>query len=234
MQQIQTIGNIPVRVIEKEKGIKGVIYGVPMEMTETEILHQLKSQKVISVTRMTKRSRKETTENSKINHEQPYKIKSPATNIILNFDRPSLPPQIFLCFQVFQVKQYIPSPARCYKCQRYGHAAYHCRFKERCVRCGEPHIFEQCPQKDSPKCINCWGAHSAAYGGCDAAKTATEIHSCIYPWSLQTEIRSWRIWKFACRTSRTGWTATILFSTTARWKYSMSHPTLDPAKKSHP
>ena len=72
IQQIQTIGNILVRVIEKEKGIKGVIYGVPLEMTETEILHQLKSQKVISVTRMTKRSRKETAENSKPNHEQPY------------------------------------------------------------------------------------------------------------------------------------------------------------------
>ena len=114
IQQIQTIGNILVRVIEKEKGIKGVIYGVPLEMTETEILHQLKSQKVISVTRMTKRSRKETAENSKPNHEQPYQTKSPSTNIILNFDRPSLPPQIFLCFQVFQVKQYIPPPTRCY------------------------------------------------------------------------------------------------------------------------
>ena len=43
------------------------------------------------------------------------------------------------------------------------------------MRCGEPHLFEQCPKKDSPKCINCGGAHSAAYGGCDAAKTATEI-----------------------------------------------------------
>ena len=47
--------------------------------------------------------------------------------------------------------------------------------KERCVRCGEPHTFEQCPQKDTPKCVNCGGAHSAAYGGCVAAKTATEV-----------------------------------------------------------
>lgn len=179
IQEIQTIANIPVKVVEKEKGIKGVIYGVPLEMTETEILHNLKNQKVISVKRMTKRPNKQPSENE-TNHSQPHNAQNlpqhrTSTNIILTFDRPTLPPEIHLCFQVFHVKQYIPNPTRCFKCQRYGHAAYHCRYKERCVRCGEPHTFEQCPQKDTPKCVNCGGAHSAAYGGCVAAKTATEV-----------------------------------------------------------
>ena len=38
-----------------------------------------------------------------------------------------------------------------------------------------PTLSNSAQKKDSPKCINCGGAHSAAYGGCDAAKTATEI-----------------------------------------------------------
>ena len=102
IQQIQTIGNIPVRVVEKEKGIKGVIYGVPLEMTEAEILHNLKSQQVITASHMTKKSKKESTENEKSNHAQPHNAKSPpqrspSTNIILTFDRfPYLPKSVFV------------------------------------------------------------------------------------------------------------------------------------------
>ena len=183
VQQIQSVGNIPVRVVEKEKGVKGVIYGVPLEMSEAEILHEMKSQQVTAVKRMTKRSNKTPLETEeKPNQERPNNPKiTPSTqfsqsmNVILTFNRPVLPPQIQLCFQIFQVKQYIPPPIRCFKCQRFGHTAYQCRFKERCVRCGETHSFDQCTHKDTPKCINCGGTHSAAYGGCEMAKTATEI-----------------------------------------------------------
>ena len=45
----------------------------------------------------------------------------------------------------------------------------------RCVRCGEPHTFEQCPKKDNPGCPNCGEAHSAAYNGCKEAKKANQI-----------------------------------------------------------
>ena len=178
LQEIQTIGNIHVKVVEKEKGIKGVIYGVPLEMTEAEMLNELKTQQVISATRMLKKTQLK--ENSV--NDSPTKIQSnstpertPLKTVVLIFNRSSLPTQIQLCFQVFKVKQYVPPPTRCYKCQRFGHAATGCRFSVRCVRCGDPHTFEQCPQKETPKCINCGGTHSAAYGGCETAKAAIEI-----------------------------------------------------------
>ena len=50
LQQIQKIGNIDVKITEKEKGVKGVIYGVPLEISESDILKELKSQKVTAAT----------------------------------------------------------------------------------------------------------------------------------------------------------------------------------------
>ena len=171
LKQIGTIGNTPVKVIEKVNGIKGVIHGVPLEMTEAEITNELKSQRVTAASRMSRKNPIKDPDPENNTSQQ----RSPTKSVIITFDGTSLPPQIRLCFQIFTVKQYIPPPLRCFKCQRYGHSASYCRYNERCVRCGDPHSFEQCPQKESPKCINCGGKHSAAYGGCQKAKAATEI-----------------------------------------------------------
>ena len=129
-------------------------------MTEAEMLNELKTQQVISATRMLKKTQLK--ENSV--NDSPTKIQSnstpertPLKTVVLLFNRSSLPTQIQLCFQVFKVKQYVPPPTRCYKCQRFGHAATGCRFSVRCVRCGDPHTFEQCPQKRDTQVYKLWG-----------------------------------------------------------------------------
>ena len=76
----------------------------------------------------------------------------------------------------YQVREYIPPPLRCYKCQKYGHVAAVCRGKARCGKCGgEDHEYGKCKQGVKVKCCNCGGEHSAAYKGCEAHKRAAEV-----------------------------------------------------------
>ena len=75
----------------------------------------------------------------------------------------------------YLVRQYIPPPIRCYKCQRFGHVAVQCRGKHRCAKCGGEHEYGKCGDKAVLKCCNCGGDHSAAYGGCEKQKEAREL-----------------------------------------------------------
>ena len=70
----------------------------------------------------------------------------------------------------------MPKPARCYKCQAFGHTHLGCKIKgEYCPRCAGQHKFENCPQSDEIKCINCKGSHNAGYQGCKAYKEAEVV-----------------------------------------------------------
>ena len=172
LQQIETIGNIPVKVVERQPGVRGIIFGVPLDMSEDEMREELKGQNVIGVVRMTKKGK---LNEGIVDTERGDLNRTPMKSVILTFKGLNLPTNVRLCYQAFQVKQYIPQAIRCYKCQRFGHSIQQCRHKERCVRCGEEHNFDSCSQKETPKCVNCGGTHSAAYGGCQIAKTAQAI-----------------------------------------------------------
>ena len=85
--QLDNIGNIPVKVTEGARGAKGVIYAIPTEMTEEEILSELRTQQVTAVKRMTKRVKNgedkdqmETNESKQI----------PLTSVILTFSTSTL------------------------------------------------------------------------------------------------------------------------------------------------
>ncbi|KAG8174077.1 hypothetical protein JTE90_005169 [Oedothorax gibbosus] len=45
---------------------------------------------------------------------------------------------------------------RCFKCQRFGHAAHSCRFNPSCATCGLNHDTRQCTGGPE-KCVNCKG-----------------------------------------------------------------------------
>jgi hypothetical protein len=68
------------------------------------------------------------------------------------------------------LQQCIPEPRRCHKCQAYNHIAKYCRKqKPICSVCSEVHEYNECSHKQDPnkkKCVNCKGAHSAAYKKC--------------------------------------------------------------------
>jgi len=164
LSQIHSIGNIPVKIRPKNTGLKGLIHGVPIEVTDEELQQELKSHKVTGVQRIKHINKQDHTETL-------------TQNVILTFNLDSLPERVSFCFLSFKVKTYIPQVIRCFKCQNFGHGIEQCRSKERCVRCGDQHSFENCPKKETPKCVNCGGPHSAAYKGCSAAKKAKEIQT---------------------------------------------------------
>ena len=67
----------------------------------------------------------------------------------------------------------------CFKCQQCGHGARTCRATEDiCPLCSGTHKRDDCPNKESPKCPNCDGAHPATSRECPAfltEKKALEI-----------------------------------------------------------
>lgn len=77
-------------------------------------------------------------------------------------------------YMSYTVREYIPPPLRCFKCQRFSHVASQCRGKLRCAKCGGEHEYNKCEQDAIIKCCNCGGSHSAAYGGCEKHKEARE------------------------------------------------------------
>ena len=86
--------------------------------------------------------------------------------IILTFDRCELPATIKIGWTSLDVRQYIPNPRQCYKCQKYNHSSRTCRSEVSiCNRCGESdHIGSQC--SNPLNCANCGESHKASDRQC--------------------------------------------------------------------
>ena len=88
-----------------------------------------------------------------------------STNIfIVTFDACHLPEKIWIGWTDCDVREYIPRPRRCYKCQGFGHAKTRCRGEEICFRCGMG--FHEGLCEGEPKCANCEGDHPATSKDC--------------------------------------------------------------------
>ena len=59
----------------------------------------------------------------------------PTDTLVLSFSGERLPEKVRVAWRTVRVRQYIPNPVRCYKCQSYGHMASSCKGKVRCARC---------------------------------------------------------------------------------------------------
>jgi len=64
-------------------------------------------------------------------------------SVFLQFTTADLPSEVKVGYMLFRVKQYIPRPLRCFKCNRYGHVANHCRGKLRCSICSGEHKYSE-------------------------------------------------------------------------------------------
>jgi hypothetical protein len=75
---------------------------------------------------------------------------------------------IFLNCRLYNAEKYTPQYqlTQCYKCQRFGHKAGHCRGRERCGKCSkEDHTAREC-QSHTPRCVNCGDDHAAWHPDC--------------------------------------------------------------------
>lgn len=138
---------------------RGVITGVPANVTTEALKGNIKHVKVSEVKRL------KTKRDGEICN---------SLSVMIVFEEEQLPDRVFVGYMSYDVKLYIPPPLRCYKCQRFGHTAAVCRAKKRCSKCGGEHEYEDC-DKDYKRCCNCGGEHSAAYQGCEFSKRAKEV-----------------------------------------------------------
>lgn len=130
------------------QGVKGVVYGMFAGLSEKEILENVKGAQVTDVVRFKRRDG------------------AGDPPILLTFKDGVLPQRVFLGSMVYQVREYIKPPLRCYNCQKFGHVAGSCRGKRKCAKCGGDHIIQNC-KAETPKCPNCDGDHAAGFYGCE-------------------------------------------------------------------
>lgn len=134
------IAFVPVKVTPHKtlNSRKGVIRCRELsDMQEEDIKTELASQKVTYVKRVfIDKGRK-------------------ATNTyILTFETTELPRSIKVGYLNVKVAQYIPSPLRCFRCQRYGHGSNRCTREERCSKCAGSHCVDTCTVTELC-CANC-------------------------------------------------------------------------------
>ncbi len=96
-------------------------------------------------------------------------------SVMIQFEGSTLPLRVKLGFVSFSVREFIPPPLRCFKCQRMGHTAKFCKGKIHCAKCGGEHEYGKCEEGVEIKCCNCGGGHSAAYAGCPVQQEAREV-----------------------------------------------------------
>ena len=158
IQQINKLADVEVEVTPHPtlNQVKGTIYyRNPREYTTDEIMDDINENKndnykVTDVYRI-KRKRDGLLEDTPI--------------FILTFEASTLPDDIYLTWLKCPVREYIPRPRRCFKCQRYGHGNKQCRSLESiCVSCGQPEHGTPCDNE--VKCANCNEAHKASSTEC--------------------------------------------------------------------
>ncbi|XP_055928714.1 uncharacterized protein LOC129959845 [Argiope bruennichi] len=98
----------------------------------------------------------------------------PTKHLILTFRSPKLPVSIKAGYINCPVRPYIPTPLRCFHCQRFGHTKTACRGKLTCARCAEVgHDNAECNATE--KCVNCKGNHTSYSRSCPIWKFEKEV-----------------------------------------------------------
>lgn len=158
--KMKTIAGGKVICTEIGEKTRGVISGVPLNVSVDDIKGSLDGGTVVSARRL------QMWKDSK---------RCDSMSVMIQFEGNTLPIKVKLGFMSFSVREYIPPPLRCFKCQRMGHVANACKGKMRCAKCGGEHEYGKCEEGTEIKCCNCGEGHSAAYAGCPIQQEAREI-----------------------------------------------------------
>lgn len=152
-------GKIKVHVPGMAANLRGVISNVPLEMSMEDVKNEIQGGNVTEAKRL---------------QMNKGGVKSDSLSVLLVFEK-IMPTEVQMGWIKYKVREYIPQPLRCFKCQRMGHTAQQCKWKQRCAKCGGEHDYGKCNKDAKLKCCNCGGEHSAAYAGCVVQKQAKEV-----------------------------------------------------------
>ena len=152
---LQAIGEtkVQVKADPRRNSCKGVIRDEGLcALEEEEIVQCLKKDNVIAAKRTFRKGTKE-----------------PLPTIILTFGVPSRPHDIWGGFCRILVKPFVPSPLRCFKCQKFGHGQTGSKCLVHCAVCGEEgHDDRDCSKPK--RCRNCGEGHSSSSKDCEVWK----------------------------------------------------------------
>ena len=98
----------------------------------------------------------------------------PLPTLILTFD---LVKVLSAAWLHLHVKPYVPTPKRCYHCQRFGRVIVKCQSELKalpgtCFSCGQT-AHGECNK--TPFCVNCGGSHPSSSRKCDRFILEQEI-----------------------------------------------------------
>ncbi|XP_042144181.1 uncharacterized protein LOC121834543 [Ixodes scapularis] len=142
--------DVTVTVSESYTRNVGKVNNIPVQYSDYELLDYLKNAGVIAVQRQIAYSRK----------EDGSMEQQPTESVLLHFlQNHPMPARVLLGFTSHPVMEYFGTPVHCFRCQRHGHLARHCRGQQRCKVCAGSHSYKDCMDKTNPKCANCGGNH---------------------------------------------------------------------------
>ena len=150
---------------------RGIIFCRRLDgFSEEDILKNLRSQGVVAVKSFAKK--KDNDKDGENNKKESYNERSHP--FLLTFALPKVPERISIGYMMRNVKPYIQSPMRCFKCQKFGHTASRCRSEQMtCQQCGHEAHDNACSQE--PSCPNCKGSHGPRSKHCPKYKEEIAI-----------------------------------------------------------
>ncbi|XP_055608087.1 probable serine/threonine-protein kinase MARK-A [Uranotaenia lowii] len=130
----------------------GVIKGIPLSLSNQEILENIEcSKKVEKIERITR---------MKFDNGKPIGDPIPTLALKIQISGEILPENVKIYGVLAKVDPYIFPIKQCQNCWRFGHKIKSCKAKIKCKRCGQEHDTKVC-QSHEPQCIHCQGNHES-------------------------------------------------------------------------
>lgn len=160
---------------------KGIIRNVPLDLTDQNILMNIKSPiNVISINRLNRKvSNNPSNVREENNTSASVPVYTPSFSVMVTFEGQKLPKYITMFYVSHPVTPYVSRASLCHSCFRFSHTKDNCKSQPRCIHCGEKgHSFSKnhCPRfEEAPRCVNCRGNHRADASNCPEFAIQKEI-----------------------------------------------------------